>query len=123
MKTRVFISLAIPFDFETRNQIVRESLRSDSAFTVSGWSERLGDFRDEWEDDTRRQIEDSDLVVVLVSAYTGVMSTVREEVSMAQALGKAVLGVDVDGDANPPENVEQPVPLADALQQIRSYHQ
>ncbi len=105
MKKRIFISFAIPFNLEARNDIYRQSLDRDCVFTVSGWSVRPAQLRENWEQDTRHQIERADAVVALVGAYTKFISNVGEEVDIARELGKPIFALRIDDEPNPPSNI------------------
>jgi hypothetical protein len=118
MKTRVFISLAAREDVEARNEIVRWSLRNGSTFTVCGWSSSPADLREHWDRETRKQIEEADVVVALFGASSWLASQVRDELSIARALGKEIIGVRVDGIEIQDGVLGQLVPLSEARKLI-----
>jgi hypothetical protein len=105
MKTRIFISFAIPFNLEERNKIYRDSIHPDSSFIVSGWSVRPLELREHWEPGTRKEIERADAVVVLVGGYTRLISSVAEEIDIAMDMRKPVIGLQVDQEASAPPNL------------------
>jgi len=105
MKKRVFISFTFPFDIEARNRLVTRSLKADSAFSVSGWSVRPSALRQDWEDETKKQIEEADVLVALVSAHTRTAAVVGHEVSIAREMGKHLIAVQTDESPNPPDDL------------------
>jgi hypothetical protein len=107
MKARVFLSFAIPFDFEARNRAYSDSLDAGSRFTVSGWSSRHGELRESWESETRTEISRVDAVVVLVSGYTRIVKDVGDEVQIARELGKPILAIKTDEEAEPPAGLTE----------------
>jgi hypothetical protein len=118
MKTRVFISLAARQDVEARNEIVRWSLRNGSSFTVCGWSSSPADLREHWDTETRRQIGEADVVVALFGASPWLASQVRDELRIARALGKEVIGVRVEGREAQDDELGPLVPLSEARKLI-----
>jgi hypothetical protein len=123
MKTKIFISFAIPFDIEERNRLVSTSLKADSRFTVWGWSRRPSERRDQWEADTREQIRESDVVVALIGAHTRPVSMVQDEVGMAREIGKPVIAVQLDEAPNPPDNLSALVRSDELLDLLESFRQ
>ncbi len=107
MKKRVFISFTFPFDIEARNRLVSRSLKADAGFSVSGWSVRPSALRQDWEEETRKQIEEADVMVALVSAHTRSGAVVGHEVSIAREMGKPLIAVQSDEAPSPPDNVSE----------------
>ena len=93
-RTRVFVSYCYPSDEQLKDFIIRQSENSDSPFEVAGDS-AMEDFEPGvvWEVRTERQIENSDLVLVMVGPETHKAPGVLEEVEIARRNGIRIVQV------------------------------
>jgi len=85
-KTKVFLSYDYEHDSDMKNNLVAESKRDDSPFSINDLSlrEKVSD----WQQKARTAIEGCDVFVVLLGDNTHQASGVRREVRMARQIGK-----------------------------------
>ena len=85
-KTRVFLSYDHEHDSDMKNNLIAESKRSDSPFSINDLSIREETL--DWQQKARAPIEKSDVFVILLGDDTHQASGVRREARMARQIGK-----------------------------------
>ena len=85
-KTRVFISYDYQHDVDMKNNLIRESRRSDSPFSINDVS--LNEKTSDWQQKARQAIESCDVFLVLLRENTHQARGVLREIKMAKQLNK-----------------------------------
>jgi len=85
-KTKVFISYDYVHDSDMKNNLIVESKKPDSPFSINDLS--LNTRVPNWQQKARRAIEKCDIVIVLLRENTHQTSGVLREVKMAKQLNK-----------------------------------
>lgn len=85
-KTKVFLSYDYEHDSDMKNNLIAESKRHDSPFSINDLS--LREKVPDWQQKARTAIERCDVFVVLLGDNTHQASGVRREVRMARQIGK-----------------------------------
>lgn len=85
-KTKVFLSYDYEHDSDMKDNLIAESKRRDSLFSINDLSlrEKVSD----WQQKARTAIQGCDVFVVLLGDNTHQASGVRREVRMARQIGK-----------------------------------
>ncbi len=81
-KTKVFVSYDYEHDLDMKNNLITESNRSDSPFSINDLS--LNEKVPDWQQKARKAIEKCDVFVVLLRENTHQASGVIREVRMAR---------------------------------------
>lgn len=85
-KTKVFLSYDYEHDSDMKNNLIAESKRSDSPFSINDLS--LREEVPDWQQKARIAIEKCDVFVILLGENTHQTSGVRREVKMARRIDK-----------------------------------
>ncbi|MFC1945435.1 hypothetical protein ACFLWF_01630 [Chloroflexota bacterium] len=85
-KTKVFASFDYKHDLDMKNNLITQSKRSDSPFSIKDLS--LNDKTPDWQQKARESIQKCDVFVVLLRENTHLASGVLREVIMAKQLNK-----------------------------------
>lgn len=85
-KTKVFISYDYQHDQDMKNNLIKESRRPDSPFSINDVS--LNEIIPEWQQKAREAIYDCDVFVVLLRENTHQATGVLREVQMAMQLNR-----------------------------------
>lgn len=95
MAKRVFISFDFDNDKVLKDFMVGQSRLKDSPFEIYDWSLKESAPEEDWEDEARKKIKRSDIVLVMVGGETykasGVLKEVKitrdEEIKIIQMIG------------------------------------
>lgn len=95
MAKRVFISFDFDNDKVLKDFMVGQSRLKDSPFEIYDWSLKESAPEEDWEDEARKKIKRSDIVLVMVGGKTykasGVLKEVKitrdEEIKIIQMIG------------------------------------
>ena len=95
MAKRVFISFDFDNDKVLKDFMVGQSRLKDSPFEIYDWSLKESAPEEDWEDEARKKIKRSDIVLVMVGEKTykasGVLKEVKitrdEEIKIVQMIG------------------------------------
>ena len=85
-KTKVFISYDYEHDLDMKNNLIKESHRADSPFSINDVS--LNEKTPEWQQKARQVIERCDVFLVLLRENTHQATGVLREIKMARQLNK-----------------------------------
>ena len=85
-KTKVFLSYDYEHDSDMKNNLITESKRSDSPFSINDLSIR--EETPDWQQKARAAIEKSDVFVILLGDNAHQATGVRREARMARQIGK-----------------------------------
>lgn len=85
-KTKVFTSYDYEHDLDMKNNLITESNRPDSPFSINDLS--LNEKAPNWQQKAREAIEKCDVFIVLLRENTHQASGVLREVKMAKQLAK-----------------------------------
>jgi hypothetical protein len=85
-KTKVFVSYDYEHDLDMKNNLITESKRPDSPFSINDLS--LNEKVPDWQQKAREAIEKCDVFIVLLRENTHQASGVLREVKMAKQLTK-----------------------------------
>ncbi len=85
-KTKVFVSYDYEHDSDMKNNLIAESKKPDSPFSINDLS--LCEKEPDWQQKAREAIERCDVFVVLLRENTHQASGVKREVKMARQLDK-----------------------------------
>ena len=85
-KTKVFISYDYEHDIDMKNNLISESRRADSPFSINDLS--LNEKVSDWQQKAREAISRCDVFVVLLRENTHQASGVLREIKMAKELNK-----------------------------------
>lgn len=81
-KTRVFISFDFDNDLELKEDLIAQSRRQDSPFSIANWSMQEAAPESKWEQEAEARIKQSDVVIVMLGYNTHQAPGVRKEVAM-----------------------------------------
>ena len=84
MAKRVFISFDFDNDKVLKDFMVGQSRLKDSPFEIYDWSLKESAPEEDWEDEARKKIKRSDIVLVMVGEKTYKASGVLKEVKIAR---------------------------------------
>ena len=84
MTKRVFISFDFDNDKVLKDFMVGQAKLPDSPFEIYDWSLKEEEEEEDWEDEARKRIKRSDLVLVMVGGKTHKASGVLKEVKIAR---------------------------------------
>jgi hypothetical protein len=105
-KTWVFISFDHDHDTAMKTMLVGQSTLRDSPFEVADWS--LKEDTPDWEQETRKRIKQSEVVVVIVGEHMATATGVSKEIKIARDEKARMFGL--RGRADKPCPVPQGYP-------------
>jgi MTH538 TIR-like domain (DUF1863) len=85
-KVRVFISYDFDHDNDLKLRLIDQAAKDGSLFTVSDWSIR--EVANDWREKARKRISHVDLVLVICGEYTDTATSVNNEITLAQEVGR-----------------------------------
>ncbi len=90
-RKKVFISFDFDNDKFLKESLIGQSRLDQSPFEVYDYSLKEASKEKEWEEKARKKIEQADLVIVMLGAYTHKSPGVLKEIAIAKALKKKVI--------------------------------